>query len=124
MNNTTPYKDQAENVGSTMLHNATETAHEVKDKIEQKWDAAADGLNRAATAISDKAQPVTDKVSELARTASDKVSSAATYVRDTDANKMLNDVKVVVKNNPVPSMLTAVAVGFLIGRAVTSSHND
>jgi ElaB/YqjD/DUF883 family membrane-anchored ribosome-binding protein len=37
---------------------------------------------------------------------------------------MMGDVETLVKNNPGPALLVAAAIGFLVGRAFSSSNND
>ncbi len=47
-------------------------------------------------------------------------SAGADYVRDTSARDMMGDAMEVVKNNPGVALLGAVAVGFLVARALSS----
>lgn len=127
--------DQMEEQGGALRDKVSDTVSEVKEnvagmgrtaaqKIDENRDAAASGLEKAASAIEDKAGalPGGEKVNDLANVTADKLRSTADYVRQNNWNAMMADVQEVVKNNPGPSLLAAVAVGFLVGRAFT--RND
>ena len=90
---------------------------------EMEEDAAAGKLDKAASALHEKAEslPGGEKVSSLAHATAEKLSSTADYVREHDVKRMMADVETLVKNNPGPSLLAAVAVGFLVARAFSSN---
>ena len=112
----------------------SDTATQVKDKVsdlgrtaadnlDENRDAAAGSLNKAATALHEKAEslPGGEKVTNLAHATAEKLSSTADYVREHDVNRMMADVKTLVKNNPGPSLIAAAVIGFLVGRAFSSN---
>ena len=112
----------------------SDTATQVKDKVsdlgrtaadnlDENRDAAAGSLNKAATALHEKAEslPGGEKVTNLAHATAEKLSSTADYVREHDVNRMMEDVKTLVKNNPGPSLIAAAVIGFLVGRAFSSN---
>ena len=112
---------------STVGEKLADAATQVKDKVSElgrtaasKIDdnriAAAGGLDKAASALHEKA----DNVSGLAHAAAEKITSTADYVREHDVKGMMTDVGALVKNNPGPSLLAAAAIGFLAGRAFSS----
>ena len=84
----------------------------------QHRGAAATGLDKAASALHDKAEslPGGEKVTSLAHAAADRMTSTADYVREHDVDGMMKDVESLVKNNPGRSLLAAAIVGFLLGR--------
>ena len=116
--------DAADALVSKVTDNVTETATQVKDKIDANRNVAAQGLEQAASTIRDKADslPGGETVTDLAHTAADKLTATAGYVRDTDVNTMMADVETLVKKNPGPALMAAAVVGFLVGRAF--SGND
>lgn len=130
-NNVTPM-DKMEAEGTSTLGQAvSNAASQVRDKaaelgrmgasrIDDSRDAAASGLQRAASALECNA----DKANGLAQAAAGKLSSTANYVRDHDVNRMMSDVGRLVKNNPGPVLVTAVAVGFLLGRTLYNRGRD
>jgi ElaB/YqjD/DUF883 family membrane-anchored ribosome-binding protein len=93
------------------------------DKIDEHRDATASGIEKASSALHEKAEslPGGDKVSGLAHATADKLSSTAEYVREHDVNSMMADVEALVKKNPGRSLLAAAVVGFLLGRAFSSN---
>ena len=93
--------------------------HEAETKFDQNRTAAASGLQDAAESLHRQADhlPGVDSVSEMAHGAADKLSATANYFRNHDLKRMMRDVEAVVKSNPGPSMLAAVVVGVVVGRA-------
>jgi len=112
----------------------TDTAGQVKDKVavlgrtaaekvDEKRDAAASGLQRAASTLHEKADslPGGEKVNSIAHAAAERMSSTADYVREHDVDGMMRDVETLVRNNPGRSLLAAAVIGFLLGRTLRSN---
>jgi ElaB/YqjD/DUF883 family membrane-anchored ribosome-binding protein len=95
--------------------------HTAAEKLDDRRDTAASGLETAASAIHARADqlPGGETVSGLAHSAADKLTSTADYVRQNDVKDMLADLEQIVKKNPGPSLLAAAVVGFLVGRALS-----
>jgi len=117
-------------VGAKTNEALSDAATTAKAKVEEFGRAAAnkfdegrmgtaDALSSAASSLHDSAANFTagQKVVDIAHSAADKMEATADYVRKHDMKQMFADVKSVVKSNPGPSLLVAVAVGFLAGRA-------
>jgi hypothetical protein len=134
-NTPTSLRDPLASATSTAGEKLSDTATQVTDKvadlsrtavvkIDQNRDAAASGLEKAASAIHERADnlPGGEKVSGLAHAAAEKISATADYVRDHDVDRMMADVGTLVKNNPGRSLLAAAIMGFLVARAF--SRND
>ncbi len=81
-----------------------------------KRGAAASTIDAAATRVDAGGQ----RVASLAHGAAGKLNSTADYIREHDANAMFADVKTLVKNNPVPALLGAAALGFVLAKAFSS----
>ena len=105
---------------------ASEYGRKAVDAIDGNIAGAASGLDRAAATLHGRAEslPGVDKVSSLAHTAADKLSATAGYFREHDVERIKEDVKTLVRNNPGPSLLAAGVIGFLLGRAFISSNRD
>lgn len=86
--------------------------------IDQNREPAARLLSDAASAISDRARrlPSGTSVARLADTTAAKIDATARYVREHDAQQMMDEVKAFVKNNPGAAVLGAAVVGVLVGR--------
>lgn len=96
------------------------------NKFDENREAAATGMKDAAWSLHQNAGSVSggDKLTSMAHSAATALDSTADWVRENDSAKIINDVSSLVKRNPGPSMLAAIAVGFLIGRAFSSNNNN
>lgn len=118
--------DTAQNVTNRVADAAAAAKQKVStagdqatDKVDEKRGAAADALESAASNIHEKAEdlPGGETVRNVAHSTAEKLESTAGYIREHDVRAMISDVEQIVKRNPGPSLLIAVALGFLIGRA-------
>jgi len=112
-------KDKVTDAAATTKQKVSEAGRRTTDKIDEKRGPAADALQSAASTIHEKAEdlPGGETVRSVAHSAAEKLESTAGYIREHDVRAMLTDMGEIVKRNPGPSLLIAVAVGFLIGRA-------
>ncbi len=112
-------KDKVADVAATARQKVSDAGKQANDKIDEKRGPAADALESAASTIHEKAEnlPGGETVKNVAHSAAEKLESTAGYIREHDVKAMLSDVEEMVKRNPGPSLLIAVALGFLIGRA-------
>lgn len=115
--------DKLSDTASRVKDKVSQMSQTAADKIDDNRDGAAEGLEKAAATLHEKAEglPGGEKVSELAHVTAEKLNSTAEYVREHDVRSMMGDVESLVRKNPGFSLLAAVAVGFLIGRAFSSS---
>ena len=111
--------DKVSDAASQVKRKVSDIGRNAVDKMEESRDAAASGLQSAASTLHQTADrlPGGEKVSNLAHTAADKLNSTADYVREHDLSGMMADVERLVKNNPGASLVAAGVVGFLVGRA-------
>ena len=112
-------KDKVSDAASSARQKVSEAGRQAADKIDEKRGPAADALHSAASTLHEKAEdfPGGETVKTVAHSAAEKLESTASYIREHDVRSMLSDVEEMVKRNPGPSLLIAVAIGFLIGRA-------
>jgi ElaB/YqjD/DUF883 family membrane-anchored ribosome-binding protein len=102
-----PNESMISDATAQVTDKVSEFGRKAADKIDQKREAAASGLERAGG---------------IAHSAGDKLDATGEYLRESDVNKMMKDVEGIVRNNPGPALLAAAAVGFLVARAF--SRND
>jgi ElaB/YqjD/DUF883 family membrane-anchored ribosome-binding protein len=112
-------KDKVSDAAATAKQKVSDAGRQAVDTVDERRAPAADALESAASTIHEKAEnlPGGDTVKSVAHSAAEKLESTAGYIREHDVRAMLSDVEDVVKRNPGPSLLIAVAIGFLIGRA-------
>jgi ElaB/YqjD/DUF883 family membrane-anchored ribosome-binding protein len=84
---------------------------EAKDRLENTRRSAADTVDSAADRLGQANVRSAGKMAEGLHTAAD-------YMRSNDMGAMMNDLGKAIRNNPVPSLIAAVAVGFVIGAAL------
>ena len=97
----------------------TEFGQKVASAIDSKRDALAVGIDSAASTLRERADslPGGERVANAAYTAADAMETAAGYLADRDIKDILSDAQQIVKKHPGATLLTAVAVGFLLARA-------
>lgn len=107
---------------SQIKNKATELGNAAAEQFDSGRSAAAGGIASAAASLHDHAEdlPGGERVASVAHSAADKLSSTADYIRNHDMDAMVEDVKSLVKNNPGPALLSAIVVGFLLGRSFSS----
>lgn len=123
-------RDQASEVAKRAKDLLADTAAKAKEKsaefertainkIDESRGPAASALKTAATKLHDKADglPGGQTVSGVAHAAADKLGSVADYFQGHDGKQMMSDVERIVKRHPAQSLMVALAVGFLVGRA-------
>ena len=115
----TDLKEKVTDAATTTKQRVVDAGRQAGDKIDEKRGPAADTLHSAAATIHEKAEdlPGGETVRNVAHSAAEKLDVTAGYIREHDVKAMLSDVEDIVKRNPGPSLLIAVAIGFLIGRA-------
>jgi ElaB/YqjD/DUF883 family membrane-anchored ribosome-binding protein len=120
----TTVSEKVSGAASQVTSKVSDMGRSAADKIDENRGAAASGLEKAASALHEKAEslPGGEKVSSLAHATAEKLSSTADYVREHDVKGMMTDVEALVKKNPGPSLIAAAVIGFLAGRAF--SNND
>jgi len=115
--------EAAGGLGSQGTGEAAELGRAAADKVDSRRRAAADKIQSAAKSIhagADALPGVGARVGEVAHGAASKLDATADYVREHDLKSMTADVKTLARNNPVPALLTAAALGFLLAKAFSS----
>ena len=115
---TTSFNEQVSDATREIRNEGAALSGAATDRIDENRHAAADGIDKAASALHENAEnlPGGEKAARLAHTAADKLGASAQYIRENDARGMMADVETLVKNNPGPSLLAAAALGFLAAR--------
>ena len=112
-------KDRISDMASNVKDKAGQVADTVSEKLGQQRGNAAEGLDRVASTIHDRAESVPGgpKLVKMTHSIADGMESTASYLRDHDFTKMGKDVMGVCRRYPVQSLVAVLAVGVLIGRS-------
>ena len=113
-------KDRAAGLASKLKDKASQVTSTVSDTVGRQRDNVAGGLDRVASTIHEKAGslPGGQKAADAAHTLADGMESTASYLREHDLKDMGNSLTGICRKYPVQSMVAAVAVGVLVGRAL------
>jgi ElaB/YqjD/DUF883 family membrane-anchored ribosome-binding protein len=88
------------------------------DRIDGSRESTANALAWTATSLHSR----TDKMSQLAHSAADRIQVGANYLRERDVERIVEDVRGVVKKYPGRSLAVAAILGFLIARGLQRSN--
>jgi ElaB/YqjD/DUF883 family membrane-anchored ribosome-binding protein len=116
----TTYTGPFESTTEKAAGKADEYKHAVQEKIDSGRERMASGLDNSAEAIRNRAHdlPGGERAANLATKAADKLQNAADYLHRHDTEAMVEDVRNVVRKYPTESLLTALALGFVVGMAM------
>jgi ElaB/YqjD/DUF883 family membrane-anchored ribosome-binding protein len=91
---------------------AANLGRDTVNKLDSSREPVAQSFQRTADAIRSYAP---DAVADQAHSTADAIEDAAGYIRTRDIRGMGADLTESVRRNPGPSLIAAVAVGFLLG---------
>ena len=116
--------DKMKETASEIRNRASEAGRSAGARMEEGRRSAAGALDRAADALHRKAERIPGgmRTTDLAHTTADKLHNTAHYLRDHDLKDMMGDFENVVRRRPGQALLGALAVGFLVGRAIRKEH--
>ena len=114
-------KNRAAELVSKLKDKASQVTSTVSDTVGRQRDNMAGGLDRAASTIHEKAGSLPgagEKAANAAHRLADGMESTASYLRDRDLKGLGDDVAGICRKYPLQSLLSAVALGFLVGRSL------
>ena len=112
--------DRAAGLASKLKDKASQLTSTVSDTVGGQRDKVAGGLDRVASNIHEKAGslPGGQRAANAANSLADGMESTASYLRDHDLKDIGDSMAGIYRKYPVQSLLSAVAIGFLAGRAL------
>ena len=113
-------KDRAAGLASKLKDKASQVTSTVSDTMGRQRDNLAGGLDRVASTIHEKSGSlpgVGQKAADAANSLADGMESTASYLRDHNLKDMGNSLTGICRKYPVQSLISALAIGFLAGRA-------
>jgi len=112
-------KERVSDLTSRVKDKASHFAEVASERLDHQRETAAGNLNRMASTLHEKAGSVpggTNVVNFTHRIANG-MESTATYLRDHDFAAVGQDALKLCRRYPAQSIISALAVGFLLGRA-------
>ncbi len=97
---------------------AREIAEKAQEHADESRAAAAEALHDASSTLHKAADKAPGAVRDAAHSAAEGLDRTARYVEDTAPGEMVGDLLNVVRRHPVPSLLVAAGVGFIVARSM------
>jgi len=108
--------------GQAISQGATAAGQAIGHTAESATSAVGSGMQSLAGTVRDSG-PQSGMLGSATRTVADTLDSAGRYVEDKNLSGMMSDISGLITRNPMPAVLLALGVGFLVGRALTSSRS-
>jgi len=112
-------KDLAGQAGSAISSAASTVGH----KAEDATAAVGHGIQNLGGQVRDSG-PHSGVLGTATRAVADGLEGAGKYVEDKNLTGMMDDMSGLIKRNPIPALLLGLGIGFLIGRALSSSSRS
>lgn len=103
-----------------LAHGAKDLAHQIGEKADDATAAAGRGIQTVADKIRENA-PDSGVLGSAARSVTDTIQSGGRYLENRQLSGMMDDFGDVIRNHPVPALLIAAGLGFLLARAMSRS---
>jgi hypothetical protein len=113
-------KESLDDVTSKAKIKAEQWKGSASETVDRQRENIASGLDKAASTLHEKAADIPGgprAVSGVHRVA-DGIGTTASYLHEHDFADMRDDLISVVKKHPVQALVSAAALGFLLGRSV------
>jgi len=115
--------DAVSSAASAVGQQASNMASSVGHKAEDATAAVASGIQGLAGQVRDSG-PQSGMLGTATRGVADGLEGAGKYLEDKNLSGMMDDVTGLIKRNPVPAVLLALGIGFLVGRVLTPSSSS
>jgi len=103
---------------TAMKDAAGKTADKAEGIVNTVQQAASDAASYVGRQAGNLGSGVSGAVSDAADTVRDRVEGGYNYVRDQGVSGIADDMASMIRRNPVPSVLVALGLGFLMARAI------
>lgn len=97
---------------------AKQSLNELKRKAADRFDSSRQSTGGALEWTATSLHSRADQISGFTHSAADRIQDAADYVRETDIERIVDDVRNAVRRHPGRSLAIAAVAGFLISRGL------
>jgi len=111
--------DKAKDLASAAAQKAGQAASFVGDKAEQATAAVGSGMKSLASTIREKT-PDSGMLGAATSAVANTLESGGRFLEEEGLSGIADDVTGMIRRNPIPAVLVALGVGFLIARATRS----
>ena len=111
--------DKASDVASQAAHKAGQYASVAGDKVENATSSVGSGMRSAADTLRDKL-PHEGVLGRATSSVADTLESGGRYLENNGLSGIGEDLTGLIRRNPIPAILIALGVGFLLARSTRS----
>jgi hypothetical protein len=109
-------REAAGQTGEAVQH----AAQAVGQKAEDATAAVGSGIQGLAGQVRDSG-PREGMLGSATRAVADGLEGTGKYLEDKNLSGMMDDMTGLIKRNPIPAVLLGLGIGFLVGRALSST---
>jgi hypothetical protein len=113
------FTERAGETASNVTHRAGEMASTVGKKVDSGVSAAGSGLQSFADSVREHG-PSSGMLGSATSAVADTLENTGEYLESHGLSGIAEDLTGLIRRNPIPALLIAVGVGFLIARATRS----
>lgn len=114
--------EKAKGAASSAMHTAENAASYVGQKAEDAACYVGSGLKSAADTVRSNA-PGSGYMHDASEAVASSLDSAGRYLEEEGLAGIAEDMTAMIRRNPIPALLIAVGVGFLLARATAPRSN-
>jgi ElaB/YqjD/DUF883 family membrane-anchored ribosome-binding protein len=113
--------DKGREMAGTAAERAKEMGTAVRDRVESGAHSAGSGIRSAAETIRENA-PDSGYLGQAASTLTDTLENTGRYLEEKGVSGAAEDLTMLIRRHPVPSVLIGLGLGILLGQFMTSSR--
>lgn len=114
--------EKAKAAGSSAMHSAEEAATYVGKKADDGLHAVGSGLKSFGDTVRHTA-PQRDMLKDSVTAVADTLENTGKYLEEEGLSGIAEDMTNLIRRNPIPALFIGIGVGFLLGRALSSSRS-
>jgi len=111
--------DKGKELAQNAAGRVSDTARSVGDQAEKATNRIGDKMKTAAQTVREKS-PQSGFLHSASESIADGLESSGDYLQEKGLSGMAGDVTDLIRRNPIPALLLAVGIGFLIARSLRS----
>ncbi|QDU29689.1 hypothetical protein ETAA8_48040 [Anatilimnocola aggregata] len=115
--------DMSKNVASSVKHGAEQAASYVGHRAVDAKSAIGSSLKSAGESLRSAAPQEEDMMHSAACSVAETLENTGKYIEEQGFSGMAEDMTTMIKRNPIPAVLIAAGVGFLLAKACTTSRS-
>jgi hypothetical protein len=111
--------DKGKDLAQNAADRVSDTARSVGEQAEKATNRIGDRMKNVAQTVREKA-PQSGFLHSASESIADGLESSGDYLQEKGLSGIAGDVSDLIRRNPIPALLLAVGIGFLIARSFRS----